>query len=83
MMALLKKCFDATPDDKMGLFSRRVSLLAAEGPNFCRGFVKIQCSMCYHILFLIQMKTKVQNFSENHILKNNVTPNSENYCSNT
>lgn len=36
MMALFKKCFDVTPGDRMSLFSRRVSLLAAEWPNFCR-----------------------------------------------
>lgn len=71
----------------MGLFSRRVmkesELLAAEGPNFCRGFVELQYSKCYHISFLIQMKNKVQNFLRNHILKNNVRLDAETYCNNT
>lgn len=83
MMALFKKCFDVAPGDRMGLFSRRVSLLGAEGPNFCRGFVELQYSKCYHILFLTQMKNKVQNFLGNHILKNNVKLNAESYCNNT
>lgn len=51
MMALFKKCFDVTPGDRMGLFSRRFSLLAAEGSNFCRCFVEIWYSKWYHILF--------------------------------
>lgn len=83
MMTLLKKCPDVTSGDRMGLFSTRVSLLAAEGPNFYRGFVEIQYSKCYHILFLIQMKNKVQNFLGYHILKNNARPNAESYCNNT
>lgn len=62
VMALLKKWFDDTPGGKVDLFSRRVSLLAAEGPNFRRGFVEIQYSKCYHILFLIQMKNKSPKF---------------------
>lgn len=82
MMALFKKCFDVTPDDRMGLFSRRVSLLAAKGPDFCRSFVEIQYSNCCHILFLIQMKNRVQNFLGNHILKNNVRLDAESYCNN-
>lgn len=83
MTALFKKCFDVAPGDRMGLFSRRVSLLGAEGPNFCRGFVELQYSKCYRILFLTQMKNKVQNFLGNHILKNNVRLNAESYCNNT
>lgn len=34
MTALFKKCFDVAPGDRMGLFSRRVSLLGAEGQTF-------------------------------------------------